>query len=122
VTNSSEAASSRATRTKIIVAVGVIVLCGLWLGYQLIPWRGGPPVVAPASAADRFLVEARKVHAEERFEHVILVGSDDGVSVEVSGKVGSEADLKELRSRLDELAGATPGVTMKFSVVVGRLK
>jgi len=120
--HASEAANEKATRTKIIVAAGAVVLCGLWLGYQLIPWRSGPPVVAPASAADRFLAEARKVHSEERFEHVILVGSEDRASVDVSGKVGSESDLKELRSRLDELAGATPGVTMKFSVVVGRLK
>lgn len=119
--STSPEAQSKAQKLKAIGASAVIAVCAIWLGYQWFASRPVTVVAEPPSPAAKFALEARVLHHDPRFEYVIIVASEDGQSVDVSGKVASASDLAEAKAKIDEVAAANPGVATKFTVVVGRI-
>lgn len=112
--------ASRQGRAQLIkggVAGGITLICLIWLGAYFL-WSAPTTVEFVAqSPAERFLLKARKIHDEDRFEYVTLDQADDH-TVKIGGRVATAADLTVLHERMAQAQQAPEGAGMASEVTL----
>jgi hypothetical protein len=94
---------SRNQKIKLWSAVVVLALCGVWLVFFLASNRPVSEIVA-TTPVHRFHQAVVPVFENERFERVILVDSEDGKSITVTGVVTTQQELADLKKGIDDAA------------------
>lgn len=109
---------SRSDRIKLAIAVPIIALCAIWIGYLAISgidWSG--PVAPPDTPAHRTATEVtQKLLERDAFSDAsLIVVSENPAKYQAVGAVRSEADLDKLRAYIQEIQ---PGIDFEMNVAV----